>query len=104
MAAHVRASFTDDDSLSDHLTLEMVRISAPQTATLATHNDPDERVASDDAAATTGGNPTPANDLLSSVNPGFMEGINREYEIPNLSTYKKVSARNEQKLPTGSTV
>ena len=88
MAARVRASFTDDDSISDHLTLEMVRISAPQTTTMASP-DPDEQFTLNDSAGTTGVN-TPA-----MINPAFIDASNREYEIPNLYTYKKVSSERE---------
>ncbi|CAF0941388.1 unnamed protein product [Adineta ricciae] len=88
MAARIRASFTDDDSLSDHLTLEMVRISAPQTTASTTNNDPDERLALNDSTATT--------NHLSTCNPGLMEGVNPEYEIPNLFTYKRIESLLER--------
>jgi hypothetical protein len=90
MAARIRASFTDDDSISDHLTLEMVRLNAPQTTSTTTNNDPDEQVTLNESAGTTGGSTAATNDFLSTSNPGLTEGINREYEIPNLFTYKKV--------------
>lgn len=92
MAARVRASFTDDDSISDHLALEMVRINAPVTTTsLTTNNDQDEQITLNESAGTIGMN-TPATtaDFLSSNTPAFIDGNNREYEIPNLFTYKKV--------------
>jgi len=87
MAARVRASLTDDDSISDHLTLEMVRISAPQTTLTTTNNDPDEQTTLNDSA---GVNISATNDFLMTGSPVLMEGINREYEIPNLFTYKKI--------------
>jgi hypothetical protein len=91
MAARVRASFTDDDSISDHLNLEMVRINAPQTTTSTNiNNDPDEQATLNDSAGANFGNTPATNDFLMTSNPGLMEGINREYEIPNLFTYKKV--------------
>jgi len=90
MAARVRASFTDDDSISDHLTLEMVRINAPQTTSTIINNDPDELMILNESIGTTGGSTPATNDFLSTSNPGLIEGINREYEIPNLFTYKKV--------------
>jgi len=90
MAARVRASFTDDDSISDHLTLEMVRINAPQTTSTMTNNDLDELTTLNESGGTTGGNTPATNDFLLTSNPGLIEGINREYEIPNLFTYKKV--------------
>ena len=93
MAARARASFTDDDSISDHLILEMVRINAPQTATTTIHHDLDERATLNESAG------TPAtNDLLSPSNPTFGEGIDQEYEIPNLCTYKKVSRKELERL------
>ena len=86
MAARTRASFTDDDSISDHVTYEMVRVNAPQTTSTTGHMDLDEQIALDDSM----GSGPPVNDFLTSSNPGLMEGINREYEVPNLFTYKKV--------------
>ena len=94
MAARARASFTDDDSISDHLTLEMVRINAPQTTTM-TSSDPDEQMTLNDSAGTTGLNTPATNDFLSTSQPSFIDGTNREYEIPNLYTYKKVIQRFE---------
>jgi len=87
MAARTRASFTDDDSISDHLALEMVRINAPQTTSSTIHIDPDEQTALDESI---GGSGIPVNDFLTTSNPGLIEGINRECEIPDLFTYKKV--------------
>lgn len=88
MAARTRASFTDDDSISDHLILEMVRINAPQTASTMIHHDLDERATSNESVG------TPAtNDPLSTSNPTFVEGVDQEYGIPNLFTYKKVSSK-----------
>jgi regulator of G-protein signaling len=96
MAARIRASFTDDDSISDHLTLEMVRLNAPQTTSTTTNNDPDEQVTLNESAGTTGGSTAATNDFLSTSNPGLTEGINREYEIPNLFTYKKIESLLER--------
>jgi len=93
MAARVRASLTDDDSISDHLTLEMVRISAPQTTLTTTNNDPDEQTTLNDSA---GVNISATNDFLMTGSPVLMEGINREYEIPNLFTYKKIESLLER--------
>jgi hypothetical protein len=90
MAARTRASFTDDDSISDHLTFEMVRIDAPQTTSPTTHIDLDDQIALDDSAGTLGSSGPIQNDFLSNTNPNLLEGINREYEVPNLFTYKKV--------------
>jgi len=91
MAARTRASLTDNDSISDHLALEMVRVNAPQTTSTATHVDSDEQITLDDSAGTQGGSSGPIqNDFLLNTNPNLMEGINGEYEIPNLFTYKKV--------------
>lgn len=90
MAARIRASFTDDDSLSDHLTLEMVRISAPQTTAPTTNNDHDERLTLNDSIGTTAGSVPATTNHHSTGNPGLMEGVNPEYEIPNLFTYKRV--------------
>ena len=90
MAARIRASFTDDDSLSDHLTLEMVRISAPQTTASTINNDPDERLALNDSMAITAGGVPATTNHLSTCDPGLMEGVNPEYEISNLFTYKRV--------------
>jgi len=90
MAARIRASFTDDDSISDHLTVEMVRINAPLTTTSMTttnnsNNDLDEQTTMNDSVG------TPAtNDFLSTSNPGLTEGVNPEYEVPNICTFKKV--------------
>jgi hypothetical protein len=91
MAARVRASFTDDDSISDHLTLEMVRIKVPQTTSTTTNNnDPDEQITLNESGGTAGSSIPATNDFLSTSNPVLNEGINREYEIANLFTYKKV--------------
>ncbi len=90
MAARVRASLTDDDSISDHLTLEMVRINAPTTTSTITPNDPGEQTTLNESVGTTGGSTPATTDFLSTSNPGITDGINREYEIPNLCTYKKV--------------
>jgi hypothetical protein len=93
MAARTRASLTDNDSISDHLILEMVRINAPQTTTTTTtHVDPDEQqITLDDSAGTLGDSSGPIrNDFLLNTNTNLIEGINGEYEIPNLFTYKKV--------------
>lgn len=90
MAARIRASFTDDDSISDHLTLEMVRINAPQTTTTAsphTH-DHDEQATLNESTGTTGIS-TPANTAL-------LDAANREYEIPNIFTYKKIEGLLER--------
>ena len=89
MAARIRASFTDDDSICDHLTLEMGRINAPHS-TSAAYNDADEQLTLNESAGTIGGSIPPTNDFLLTSNPGLSEGHNREYEIPNLCTYKKV--------------
>ncbi len=90
MAARVRASFTDDDSISDHLTLEMVRINAPQIISPTTNNDQDEQTTLNDSAGTTGFNTPATNDFLSTSQTGLIEGYNRDCEMPNLFTYKKV--------------
>ncbi len=74
MAARVRASFTDDDSISDHLTLEMVRIKVPQTTSTTTNNnDPDEQITLNESGGTAGSSIPATNDFLA-----------------NLFTYKKV--------------
>jgi hypothetical protein len=90
MAARTRASFTDDDSISDHLTLEMVRMNAPLTTSSTPHMDLDEQITLDDSAGTLGCSGPPFNDFLINTNVGLMEGMNRECEVPNLFTYKKV--------------
>jgi regulator of G-protein signaling len=95
MAARIRASFTDDDSISDHLPLEMVRINVPRTTTM-TSNDPDEQITLNDSAGTTGLNTPATNDFLSTSNPSVTDGSNREYEIPNLYTYKKIESLVER--------
>jgi hypothetical protein len=97
MAARTRASLTDDDSLSDHLIIEMVRINAPQTASTTPHVDPDEQITLDDSAGTItgGGSSGPIqNDRLTNTN--LIEGMSGEYEIPNLFTYKKIEALLER--------
>jgi hypothetical protein len=90
MAARVRASLTDDDSISDHIALEMVRINAPQTTSTIPNNDPDEQITLNESTGTIGGHTPATNDFLLTSNPCLVEGINREYEIPNLFTFKKV--------------
>lgn len=89
MAARVRASFTDDDSISDHLALEMVRINAPPS----TNNDPDEQTTLNESVGTTGMNTPAPTDFLASSNAGLIDGSNPEYEIPNLFTYRKVGSK-----------
>ncbi|CAF2384768.1 unnamed protein product [Rotaria sp. Silwood2] len=96
MAARTRASFTDDDSLSDHLTLEMVRVTAPQTTSTTMPIDPDEQITLNDSAGTIVSSGPPANDFLTRPNIDLIEGINRDYEIPNLCTYKKIEALLER--------
>jgi len=99
MAARTRASLTDNDSISEHLALEMVRINAPQTTSTTTHVDPDEQINLDDSAGTLGGSGGPIqNDFLLNTNTSLMEGINGEYEIPNLFTYKKVLRKKKNKF------
>lgn len=94
MAARARASFTDDDSISDHLTLEMVRINAPATTTsLIMNNDQDEQITLNESAGTIGMNTPATTDFLSNTTPTLIDANNREYEIPNLFTYKKVRRR-----------
>jgi hypothetical protein len=90
MAARTRASLTDDDSISDHQTFEMVRVDPPQTTSPTIHTDPDDQIALDESGGTLGSSGFMQNDFLSSTNTNLLEGINREYETPNLYTYKKV--------------
>lgn len=90
--ARVRASFTDEDSNSEHLTVEMVRISnAPKTASTAVHHDLDERATLNESAGT----PT-TNDLLSTSHTALNEVYDHDYEIPNLYTYRKVRSDRER--------
>jgi hypothetical protein len=96
MAARTRASLTDDDSLSEHLTLEMVRINAPQTTSTITHADPDELTTLNESAGTTGSSGPIPNDFLQNSSASVIEGINREYEVPNLFTYKKIEGLVER--------
>ncbi|CAF3542081.1 unnamed protein product [Rotaria sp. Silwood2] len=96
MAARVRASFTDDDSISDHLNIEMVRINAPAATSTITHHDPDEQATLNESAGTIGVNTPIRNDFLLTDNPVLIEGINREYEIPNLYTYKTIESLLER--------
>lgn len=91
MAARIRASFADDDSLSEHLTLEMVRIDAPPTTSSVTHTDLDEQMTLNESEGTMASSILPIqNNFLINTNPTVLEGINREYETPNLFTYRKV--------------
>jgi len=90
MAARTRAPLTDDDSNYDQSNLEMVHINAPQTTSTTIYIDPDEQTVLDDSAGTLGGSGLTSYDFLTNNNSSLMEGINREYEIPNLFTYKKV--------------
>ena len=94
--ARTRASFTDDDSNSDHLSIEMVRMNATATTipsslpapTTSTNRqiELDEQTILDDSIGTTN-----AYDLLSQNNIILSDGIQREYEIPNVFTFKKVN-------------
>jgi hypothetical protein len=90
MAARSRASYTDDDSISDHFSLEMVRINPPQTTSTNLHVDAEDQTMLDESAGTYTSNGTTALDLLSQHNISLTDGIQREYEIPNLFTFKKV--------------
>jgi len=82
MAARTRASFTDDDSLGERITLEMVHIDPPI----------DEQTALNESTATMTSTFNPnSNDLLTSIHPMNIDG---EYEIPNLFTYRKVNQQN----------
>ena len=87
MAARTRASLTDDDSISDHLNSEMVRTKA----SIIIHNDPDEQATLNESGRTIGSNTIGTNDFLLDSNSSFTEGVQREYEIPNIFTYRKVS-------------
>lgn len=101
MATGTRASFTDDDSICEHTPLEMVRMDAPKTAF---HNDLDELGMLDESAGTLGSSAFTQNDFLLNSSTAGIEGINREYEIPNAFTYRKVSRRacaNEVKARSG---
>ena len=92
MAARTRVSLTDDDSISDHLSLEMVRINAPPLTTTTSavnpHIDPDEQATLNDSAGTIGPN---TYDFLASSNTSVMAGTHPEYELPNIFTFKKVT-------------
>ena len=90
MAAITRASFTDDDSIGEHSPLEMVRMDASKGKLSLTQHDPDDHIMLDDSGGTLGGSGYTQNDFLLNSSTGLIEGINREYEIPNLFTYKKV--------------
>jgi hypothetical protein len=90
MAARTRASFTDDDSISDHLILEMVRINAPQTTSPTPHMDSDDQTMLNESVGTLGESGPIINDFLTPNNMGLMDGMNREYEIPDLFTLRKV--------------
>jgi len=88
-AARVRASLTDDDSASEYLTLEMVRMNpppSPRSPSTNRHNiEPDDQTMLDESMGTTN-----AYELLSQNNITLIDGIQREYEIPNLFTFKKI--------------
>lgn len=88
-AARVRASLTDDDSASEYLTLEMVRMNpppSPRSPSMNRHNiEPDDQTMLDESMGTTN-----AYELLSQNNITLIDGIQREYEIPNLFTFKKI--------------
>jgi len=91
-AARVRASFTDDDSNSEHLTVEMVRISnAPKSASTTIHHDLDEQATLNESAGT----PT-TNDLLSTSHTALNECVDQDYEIPNFFTFKKIESLLER--------
>ncbi|CAF1326877.1 unnamed protein product [Adineta ricciae] len=92
MAAITRASFTDDDSIGEHSPLEMVRMDASKGKLSLTQHDPDDHIMLDDSGGTLGGSGYTQNDFLLNSSTGLIEGINREYEIPNLFTYKKIEA------------
>ncbi|CAF0913419.1 unnamed protein product [Rotaria sordida] len=96
MEARVRASFTDDDSLSDHIPLEMVRVTVPQTTSTIMPTDLDDQATLNDSAGTIISSGPPPNDFLVYPNINLMEGINRDYEIPNIWTYKKIEALLER--------
>ncbi|CAF0998255.1 unnamed protein product [Adineta steineri] len=79
----------------------MVRINAPQTTTPTSvnttiNNDPDEQATLNGSIGTTGGSTPATNDFHPTNNPSIMEGVNREYEIPNLFTYKKIESLLER--------
>lgn len=91
MAARTRASFPDDDSIIEQVNVEMVRVNAPPTASTATTAiDPDEPTALIESTTTNVCSGAPRNDFLIQPPPEVVEGINRDYEIPNIWTYKKV--------------
>ncbi|CAF1320248.1 unnamed protein product [Rotaria sordida] len=75
----------------------MVRINVPATTTSTiTHNDPDEQTTLNESTGTIGVNTPARNDFLITNNPYLIEGINREYEIPNLHTYRKIESLLER--------
>ncbi|CAF4701815.1 unnamed protein product, partial [Rotaria sp. Silwood1] len=86
----------------------MVRVTAPQTTSTIMPTDPDEQTILNDSAGTMVSSGPPPNDFLIHPNINLIEGINRDYEIPNLCTYKKIEALLEKMqdentgLPIGS--
>jgi hypothetical protein len=95
MAGRTRVSLTDDDSISDHLSLEMVRITAPTSTTTTSavnpHIDFDEQATLNESAGTIGAGGPNTYDFLASSNASVMAGMHSEYELPNIFTFKKVT-------------
>ncbi|CAF3394844.1 unnamed protein product [Rotaria sp. Silwood1] len=74
----------------------MVRVTAPQTTSTIMPTDPEEQTILNDSAGTMVSSGPPPNDFLIHPNINLIEGINRDYEIPNLCTYKKIEALLEK--------
>ncbi|CAF3411331.1 unnamed protein product [Rotaria socialis] len=90
MAARNRASLTDNDSTGDQLTAEMVRVIVPPPTYSIMAVDIDEHIALNESIGTNASSGPPTNDFLVHPSTDLMEGINRDYEIPNFCTYKKI--------------
>ena len=88
MAALNRGSLTDDDSISEHLGVTMVRIIAPSTSR---PTDPDDQTILEDSAGLFSSCGTNNPDTLNLTNPNLVDGSQHEYEVPNLFTYRKVN-------------
>ncbi|CAF4045163.1 unnamed protein product, partial [Adineta steineri] len=76
----------------------MVRINIPQTTFSTSHTDTDDQTPLDDSIGTLGSSGLTQNDFLlnNNNNTNSIEGINREYEIPNYFTYKKIEGLLER--------
>ena len=76
--------------INDRLTSAMVPINALQTTSTPISINSDEQTILDDLTATIADGGISSNDFLTPTSIGLKEGINSNFESPNIYTYRKV--------------